>query len=106
MTKRELLVVEKAVFDQRTELKATKRKLGIKGDDDDLINQIKVGLQPLACLGWIDPADVLAASQKGIHRPTSCSKVWASTAAVATSRRARGRFRLGLVARYLGRQKR
>lgn len=39
MTKRELLAVERTLFEQRTEVKNIKRKLGIKGDDEDLINQ-------------------------------------------------------------------
>ncbi|KAI9782018.1 MAG: Enhancer of polycomb-like protein 1 [Peltula sp. TS41687] len=39
MSKRELLGVEKILFEQRAEVKNIKRKLGIKGDDDDLINQ-------------------------------------------------------------------
>ena len=38
-TKKELLAVERTLFDQRAEVKSTKRKLGIKGDDDDLVNQ-------------------------------------------------------------------
>ena len=39
LSKRELLAVERTLFEQRIEVKNTKRKLGIKGDDDDLINQ-------------------------------------------------------------------
>ena len=42
LTKAEVLGAEKAVFDQRNKLKDTKRRLGIKADDEDLINQ-KVG---------------------------------------------------------------
>lgn len=39
LTKGESLALEKTLFDQRTRVKETKRKLGIKTDDDDLINQ-------------------------------------------------------------------
>ncbi|KAI9850682.1 MAG: Enhancer of polycomb-like protein 1 [Thelocarpon superellum] len=39
MTRRELLAVERTLFEQRAQVKETKRKLGIKGDDEDLINQ-------------------------------------------------------------------
>jgi len=34
-----MVVLEKLLFRQRSEVKETKRKLGIKGDDEDLINQ-------------------------------------------------------------------
>jgi enhancer of polycomb-like protein len=37
-----MLAVERQVFVQRCEVKEMKRKLGIKDDDEDLINQ-KVG---------------------------------------------------------------
>lgn len=37
--KREFLHCERQVFTQRLEVKAMKRKLGIKDDDEDLINQ-------------------------------------------------------------------
>lgn len=39
MSRKELLAVEKQVFVQRSEVKEMKRKLGIKDDDEDLINQ-------------------------------------------------------------------
>ncbi|KAH6686239.1 enhancer of polycomb-like-domain-containing protein [Plectosphaerella plurivora] len=37
--KRELLTMERMVFEQRQKLKEWKRKLNIKGDDDELVNQ-------------------------------------------------------------------
>jgi hypothetical protein len=37
--RKELLSVDKMLFKQRADVKETKRKLGIKGDDEDLINQ-------------------------------------------------------------------
>ena len=43
MMKRDLLQMDRAVFEDRARLKNTKVKLGIKGDDEDLINQ-KVSL--------------------------------------------------------------
>ncbi|ATY66462.1 histone acetyltransferase complex component Epl1 [Cordyceps militaris] len=39
MMKRELLHMERAVFEERARLKHIKLKLGIKGEDDDLVNQ-------------------------------------------------------------------
>ncbi|KAI9884078.1 MAG: Calcineurin subunit B [Watsoniomyces obsoletus] len=39
MTKSELLGVERTLFEQRMAVKTTKRRLGIKTDDDDLINR-------------------------------------------------------------------
>lgn len=39
MIRKEVLIIDRTVFQQRTEVKETKRKLGIKGDDDDLVNQ-------------------------------------------------------------------
>jgi len=37
--RKEVLCVDKMLFKQRAEVKESKRKLGIKGDDEDLINQ-------------------------------------------------------------------
>lgn len=39
MTRRDMLAVDRQLFEQRVELKKIKRALGIKGDDEDLINQ-------------------------------------------------------------------
>ena len=39
MIRKEVLNIDRTLFQQRSEVKETKRKLGIKGDDDDLINQ-------------------------------------------------------------------
>ncbi|KAI9677550.1 MAG: Enhancer of polycomb-like protein 1 [Caeruleum heppii] len=39
MTRREMFQVERTLFEQRSNMKEVKRKLGIKGDDVDLINQ-------------------------------------------------------------------
>ena len=39
MMKRELLHMDRAVFEERARLKHTKLKLGIKGEDEDLVNQ-------------------------------------------------------------------
>jgi enhancer of polycomb-like protein len=39
MMKRELLMMDRAVFEERARLKQIKTRLGIKGDDDDLVNQ-------------------------------------------------------------------
>jgi enhancer of polycomb-like protein len=37
--KKSLLAKEKAIFEQRLQVKETKRKLGIRADDDDLLNE-------------------------------------------------------------------
>ncbi|QUC18897.1 uncharacterized protein UV8b_03138 [Ustilaginoidea virens] len=39
MTKRDLLHMDRAVFEERTKLKQMKLRLGIKGDDEELVNQ-------------------------------------------------------------------
>lgn len=39
MMKRELLHMDRAVFEERARLKHIKLRLGIKGEDDDLVNQ-------------------------------------------------------------------
>jgi len=39
VTKRDLLQVDRSIFEQRAKLKEAKIRLGIKTDDDDLINQ-------------------------------------------------------------------
>jgi len=39
MSRKEVLNIDRTIFQQRTDVKETKRKLGIKGDDDDLVNQ-------------------------------------------------------------------
>jgi enhancer of polycomb-like protein len=38
-TTKELLVINRSIFDQRAKVKEMKRKLRIKTDDEDLINQ-------------------------------------------------------------------
>lgn len=39
VAKNDMLAVERELFERRAKVKETKRKLGIKGDDEDLINQ-------------------------------------------------------------------
>ncbi|KAL6881572.1 enhancer of polycomb-like domain-containing protein [Trichoderma novae-zelandiae] len=39
MMKRDLLQMDRAIFEERARLKQIKTKLGIKGDDEDLVNQ-------------------------------------------------------------------
>lgn len=39
MMKRDLLQVDRAIFEERARLKQIKTKMGIKGDDEDLVNQ-------------------------------------------------------------------
>lgn len=46
MIRKEVLNIDRTLFQQRVEVKETKRKLGIKGDDEDLVNQKVVTLHP------------------------------------------------------------
>ncbi|KAK5273384.1 Enhancer of polycomb-like protein 1, partial [Exophiala xenobiotica] len=46
MLRKECLDIDRQVFEQRQALRDTKRKLGLKGDDDLLINQKKQKLPP------------------------------------------------------------
>lgn len=39
MVKRELMSMDRAIFEERARLKDTKLRLGIKGEDEDLVNQ-------------------------------------------------------------------
>lgn len=48
MTRREMLAVDGQLFEQRVKVKEMKRALGIKGDDEDLINQKVRILSPCA----------------------------------------------------------
>jgi len=48
MLKRELMAVDRHIFEQRARMKEMKIRLGIKGDDEDFINQ-KV------CTSWLRP---------------------------------------------------
>ncbi|CRJ90362.1 hypothetical protein BN1708_017023, partial [Verticillium longisporum] len=41
--KREFLNLERMIFEQRAKLKEMKLKLGIKGEDDDLFNNKRLG---------------------------------------------------------------
>jgi enhancer of polycomb-like protein len=64
--KKELILAEKAVFEQRQKFKAMKIRLGIKGDDEDLIHQ-KVSFPSVAQL---TPAHLLTARQPQKRRAT------------------------------------
>ncbi|KAK5993217.1 Enhancer of polycomb-like protein 1 [Cladobotryum mycophilum] len=57
MMKRELLHMDRAVFEERARLKQIKVKLGIKGDDEDLVNQKPQKRKP--------------AEPSGVQRPTT-----------------------------------
>lgn len=73
LARKELLIAERQVFVQRAEVKEMKRKLGIKDDDDDLVNQrvrIVVRLRPEISLANVvsqqpkkRPAEVPAGSR-------------------------------------------
>lgn len=57
---REQLALDKSIFQQRRELTETKRRLSIKGDDEDLLINHKVRQpftsSPIASLTWSQPA--------------------------------------------------
>ncbi|OJD26764.1 hypothetical protein ACJ73_01853 [Blastomyces percursus] len=58
LARKELLIAERQVFVQRAEVKEMKRKLGIKDDDDDLVNQrvrIVVRIRPENSLANVVP---------------------------------------------------
>ena len=46
MIRKEVINIDRTLFQQRSEVKETKRKLAIKGDDEDLVNQKVVILKP------------------------------------------------------------
>lgn len=71
-TKRELLRLDKSVFDQRQRVKETKIRLGIKTDDEDLINQ-KVRIfqtQMLDYTNFDQPQKRKATDQPQMQRPS------------------------------------
>ncbi|KAK6453573.1 hypothetical protein FP744_10009825 [Trichoderma asperellum] len=51
MMKRDLLQVDRAIFEERARLKQIKTKLGIKGDDEDLVNQKSQKRKPAEAAG-------------------------------------------------------
>lgn len=67
LMKRELLNVDRVVFEQRAKLKDTKVRLGIKMDDDDLINQ-KVSFDVSRPRGGPRWTDMLGSARSG-RRP-------------------------------------
>jgi enhancer of polycomb-like protein len=46
MMQKEQMIMNRQLFEQRTAIKDIKRKLGIKGDDEDLINQKVTNIPP------------------------------------------------------------
>lgn len=56
MMKRDLLQMDRAIFEERARLKQIKIKLGIKGDDEDLVNQKVCCCEPRlsACIMPLD----------------------------------------------------
>ncbi|UKZ83573.1 Enhancer of polycomb-like protein 1 [Trichoderma virens FT-333] len=51
MMKRDLLQMDRAIFEERARLKQIKTKLGIKGDDEDLVNQKSQKRKPVEAAG-------------------------------------------------------
>ncbi|KAI9830970.1 MAG: Enhancer of polycomb-like protein 1 [Phylliscum demangeonii] len=73
LDKREMLVLERTIFEQRLEVKSTKRKLGLKGDDEDLINQKVPGARHAAAVHTMltsrQPQKKKSAEHAAGHRP-------------------------------------
>lgn len=64
LTKRELLSVDRSIFEQRAKVKEAKVRLGIKTDDEDLINQ-KVSNVPSR--HFVPATDGIYRHQRGKH---------------------------------------
>jgi enhancer of polycomb-like protein len=62
MSRREQIHLDRNIFEQRAAVKEAKRNLGIKGDDQDLINQ-KVCLRPDCPKVWRDLLTLVACPQ-------------------------------------------
>lgn len=67
LARKEMLSIEKQIFMQRSEVKEMKRKLGIKDDDEDLINQ-KVGANSAVTAHSI--ANIRQPKKKPVDVPT------------------------------------
>jgi enhancer of polycomb-like protein len=77
MVKRELMNVERSIFEQRAKLKEMKIKLGIKNEDEDLINQ-KVGFQPVSAPSVLGFAanSLTAAEAQASRRASGAAPPW------------------------------
>ena len=78
MIRKEVLNIDRTLFQQRAEVKETKRKLGIKGDDEDLVNQ-KVLMPHIFLLMKAN----LGLAQEAHRRAQSWASSLAATVAVA-----------------------
>lgn len=86
MMKRELLHMDRAVFEERARLKHIKIRLGVKGEDEDLVNQ-KV-CSPLSTLGFVSTdANMAIASKAKACRPQRCSTSCCDTPSCACTTR-------------------
>lgn len=75
MLKREVMKFERSVFEQRQKVKAMKNRLGIKGEDDDLIHQkvskasVTSTSSPLRGLTVLQPQKRKAADVPALQKP-------------------------------------
>ena len=71
MLRKEQLAIDRSIFEQRTKVKDVKRELGIKGDDEDLINQ-KVRIKNLKRVSIKEINDLLTFNySRSPSRPSS-----------------------------------
>lgn len=79
--KREVMKFERSVFEQRQKVKAMKNRLGIKGEDEDLIHQKVSGLQNVTAspppIKWLTVCSLRSARPR--TRPRSRSRPAPST---------------------------
>lgn len=77
MTKRELLNVDRNIFEQRAKVKEAKVRLGIKGDDEDLINQrVSITKPANASIANVK----IATKEKGLRIPRVTAAIWLASA--------------------------
>jgi enhancer of polycomb-like protein len=102
---RDQLAIDRQIFEQRTAVKEIKRKLGIKGDDEELLINQKVMISE-AEVGMIPTDMTLACTKTQAQRcwPPACStrNTWHSQAGSYSSRRPSCRVGLGLAGRAAG----
>ncbi len=77
MMKRELLHMERAVFEERARFKHIKLRLGVKGDDDDLVNQ-KVCATALPNFDELRLTPRIATKTKACRYDGCCKGCWHS----------------------------
>lgn len=96
MMKRELLHMDRAVFEERARLKHIKIRLGVKGEDEDLVNQKVCSPLSTPASASMD-ANMTIATKAKARRPQCCSTSCCDTpSCTCTTRWSLARSRLGL----------